>query len=226
MASIKAWHFLPEMGKLSHGDKRPVVVGKTLTTKGTIIPCENGLHASRRITDALSYRAGPILCRVECSGDVIEAETKLVCRRRKCLSMHDITGILRVFAIDCAERSLRFTQDKRAHAAVKAARDYLAGKIELSELNNARDAADAAAYTAYTAYTAAAADAADAAAYTAYTAYTAAANAANAAYAAAYTAAYAAANAAANAAYAARVKARQEERDWQEDHLLELIKDL
>ena len=113
------------------------------------------------------------------------------------------------FACDCAERVLplfeiRYPDDKRPRAAIKAARKCIADDTEEN-----RQRADAAARAAYAASDAAAA--AYAAAYAAYAA-------ARAAYA---DAADYAADAAANAAYAAAYAAA--ERKWQADRIREIV---
>ncbi len=95
----------------------------------------------------------------------------------------------------------KYPDNKAPRQAIQAAKDYLAGTINIDELRSKRAAAyDAAADAAADAY-AAAADAAYDAAYAAYAAAYAAA--ADAAYDAAYAAYAAAAYAAADAAYAA-----------------------
>ena len=72
MTPILAWHFLPESGTLANGDGRPVVAGETLTVAGPLALCTRGLHASRKLTDALKYAPGPVLCRVRLSGEIAE----------------------------------------------------------------------------------------------------------------------------------------------------------
>ena len=102
MKPIKCWHFLQNNKRLQWGTKEVVKVGKTYTCKGNIVMCENGLHGSRKILDALSYAPGSICCRVEIWGEAIEGNDKLVGRNRKVLSIIDATEILRKFARMCA----------------------------------------------------------------------------------------------------------------------------
>jgi hypothetical protein len=217
---VLAWHFLPAMGKLHYKDSRSVVVGETLTHEGPMKICESGLHASEDILDALSFRRGSVLCRVEVSGDIQRQDDKLCGRNRKCLSMRDITAELREFALLCAEKVLpifekKYPNDTRVRDCILVTRKFLKGEASKEELVAARKAA---------AYAAAAADAADDADAAAY----AADDADDAAYAAADDAADDAADAADDAADAAddaaRSKARKEMRDWQRETLLSLIK--
>ena len=102
---IKAWHWLPNDGKLANGDGRQVVAGETYTVWGTIALCSHGLHASRKLMHALGYVPGNILCRVECSGDVVEGDDKLVCTKRKVVWMFDAGPTMVQFAAECAERA-------------------------------------------------------------------------------------------------------------------------
>ena len=169
---ILAWHFLPAVGKLSHNDPRPVIVGEALHHKGPVVCCESGLHASISLRDALSHRCGTVLCRVECWGDVDDTKSdKIAVRHRRCLAMADITPQLRLFAVLCAERALpifekRYPKDKRPRKCIEVTKRYLDSKATLDELRKAR--VNAAAYAdAYAAYAAYAADAAAAYAYAA-----------------------------------------------------------
>ena len=213
---VLAWHFLPALGQLSNGDKRPVVVGETLKHSGKVCICESGLHASVDILDALSYRVGPVLCRVEVWGDLQKLPDKVCGRFRRCLSMRDVTHQLQEFALLCAEHVLpvfekHFPEDRRARNCLEVTRRYLAGKATAEELSSARTVARTAADASVAAHVADAADAAYAAAY--------AADAADASVAAHVAAA--AADAAADAAYAA--DSRNAERAWQRQTLANLV---
>ena len=145
--SILAWHFLPENGRLAYTN-RPVKVGGANTVKPPIVPCQRGLHASVRAIDALEYAPGPVVCRVECSGEIVpHGGDKLACSRRKVLAMADATTLLHEFACWCAEQALARAQDPapRSVAAIAAKRAWLRGEIGDRELAAAREAAWAAA---------------------------------------------------------------------------------
>jgi len=241
-AHILAWHYLPALGQLSHNDKRPVIVGKTLHHKGPVLLCESGLHASVRLVDALSHCCGRFLCRVECWGDVQTHSDKIAVRHRRCLAMADVTPQLRLFAVLCAEHVLpifeaKFPGDRRPRAAVDTAKRYLEGTASrdalitaANEAWNARraSAAASASASAASAYAASAAAASAAAAYAVAAADVASAASASASAAAAYAAvavaAYAAAYAAARRQQAADA-ARAEAREWQERTLISLLPD-
>ena len=99
---IKAWWF-SEGCKLPYGDDRIIKLGETHQTKGEIIPCENGLHASKRIVDALKYAPGTIIWQVELSGTVIKKGDKLCASERTYLSGGvDCSEVLRKFTRLCA----------------------------------------------------------------------------------------------------------------------------
>lgn len=114
---IKAWWFTNSR-KLPNGDGRQIRVGRVHKHKGELLICQSGLHASKRIIDALRYAKGSILCRVECSGDVIEQDDKLVCSERKYLAIVDAEDMLRKFARLCALDVIHLkTGDERAGAS-------------------------------------------------------------------------------------------------------------
>jgi hypothetical protein len=100
MKTVKAWHFLSDSGKLRDG--REVEVGTWLKHSGPAVMCQSGLHASRKVTDALKYAPGSVVCRVECRDIVEEQSDKLLCRERRILWQMDATPILRAFARKCA----------------------------------------------------------------------------------------------------------------------------
>jgi len=146
--TIKAWHFAAQDRKLGYGDGRVIVKGRTLkyTGKEPIKLCERGLHASVRLVDALQYAAGPVICRVELSGEIVRGNDKLVATERKCLWWIDATDVLWEMACWSAEQSLPiwekyYPNDKRPHNAIKARRGWLKGLVSDQELAAAWDAA-------------------------------------------------------------------------------------
>jgi hypothetical protein len=212
-----AWHFLSEDKRLGYGDGRLVEVGQTLECKGDPELCSNGMHGSARLIDAVHYASGPIVCRVEIEGDVIEGEDKLCGRRRTVLWMLDATRILHEFACRCAEDALALVEqpDARSVAAIESKRKWLDGKITDEELDSASAAAWAASRDARAAARAEAWATLDAALYVARAASRAAARAAarDAAWDDALAAAQAAAEAAAEAAWAASSAAARDD-EW------------
>ena len=170
---IRAWHFTDGMFLR---DGQPLVVGKTYTYAGWVKLCESGLHASKRPIDALQYAPGNVVSRVECGGEMLNGDDKLVCTERTVLWAYDAEKVLRHFARLCAldvihswdaptvvVQYLR-TGDESLRdaawwaAAWDAARDDAAGVAAW----DARDAAWAAARDAWDAWVAAGAAARDA----------------------------------------------------------------
>ena len=76
---IKAWHFTSNTLR----DGRPLPApGEVLRHEGDLVICREGLHASRRLIDALKHAPGSMLHRVTCGGEAVEESDKLVCRER------------------------------------------------------------------------------------------------------------------------------------------------
>ena len=92
------WHFVPTDRRLRWDTRELVEVGKTITVDGKLKMCEWGLHASKRVLDALEYSPGPIACLVTLSDDVIHADDKSVASSRTCIAMVNATDILWQFA--------------------------------------------------------------------------------------------------------------------------------
>ncbi len=196
---IRAWHF--SGGTLGYDDGRKVEAGVTYSMLGSSISpelCCRGMHASIRPIDAIKFRKGCIVSRVELWGGVQQGGDKIVARHRKVLWCADATEVLRKFARMCAldvvhlweapDTVLKYlkTGDESLRAkAAETANDaaYAAHAIACATYSD--DDRAAAAYAA-----AAASSAAHAANYASYAAY----NAADVAYdadAAASAAAYA-----------------------------------
>ncbi len=162
---IKAWYFEPEDGKLAYDDNRQIRKGRTHKIKGTPEPCSHGLHASKKLIDALDYAQSSKVWRVELSGAIVSGNDKLAATERTYIQKLDIEDILWEYARKCAldvvhlwdapgvvVRYLK-TGDEDLRAAARAAARDAAGAA-------ARDAAGAAARAAARAAAGAAARAA------------------------------------------------------------------
>jgi hypothetical protein len=190
--------------------KRP---GKWLPKLDNLAMCSTGYH----VCELKDWRrwARADLYLVETKGDGVHSDDKSAFGQIRLVRKVDTwnqDNLVR-FAVKCARRQLKhyetqYPADKRVRDALKAATDYVDGKIDRDSLLKARVAA------------ANAANAADAAAAYAANAAANAANAANAAYAANAAADAAAAYAAANAAYA---DVRSGERNWQDGALKKML---
>jgi hypothetical protein len=96
---VQAWHFT-DGPRLRDGRKLPRVgrwLKHDVEKDGPVEICSSGLHASRRLLDAVTYAPGSLLHRVEV--DVVdEHDDKLVGSRRRILYTVEAAPILRAFA--------------------------------------------------------------------------------------------------------------------------------
>ena len=211
-----AWHFCQNDRKLGYGDSRVIRTGRTYRVDCEPILCQQGLHGSVKLWDALSYARGDILCRVRLGGTIVHGSDKVVATERTVLSMRNVEPLLHEFACRCAERALKCNKvtDKRYWSAIEIKRAWLKGKATDKQMAAAWAAAwDVARPAAWAAARPAAWAAAGAAAWDA---------ARPAAGAAARDAAWAAARAAARDA--AGDAARDAEQRWQSRQLTKLLK--
>ena len=106
MKQVKGWWFGTTDRKLLNSDGRKIVIGKTHKVKGEIVPCEHGLHLSKKIIDALQYAPGPVIYKVVGSGVIVphgNPVDKYVCSERTYIAGGiDLTDTLRLFARKCA----------------------------------------------------------------------------------------------------------------------------
>jgi len=106
MKQVKGWWFGTTDKKLLNGDGRKIVIGETHKVDGEIIPCEHGLHLSKRIIDALQYTPGPVVYRVVGSGVIVSHGSpvdKYACSERTYIAGGiDISDTLSLFARKCA----------------------------------------------------------------------------------------------------------------------------
>jgi hypothetical protein len=138
--SVLAWHFVADTGLLRDGQ---TLARRSYYHLGELKMCVSGLHASIRALDALKYAPGSIVCRVRCSGAIVESDDKLVASERTVLWYADATKALHTFACDEAERALSAMADPdpRSIAAIAVKRRWIDGKATDAELAAARDAA-------------------------------------------------------------------------------------
>jgi len=152
---IRAYHFVG--AKLRDGRDVPPD-GEWLVFDGKPEMCLRGLHASKHPFDALQYAPRNTLCLVECDGEIIEGDDKLVCTRRRILARFDAEAMLFEFARKQAMsvihlwdapaivREFLETGDESKRAAARdAARDAAWDAAWAAARDAARDAARAAA---------------------------------------------------------------------------------
>jgi len=100
---MKAWYFSNGDRRLRNGDGREIRIGETHAVSGDIELCSHGLHASKKVIDAIYYAPGNIVYRVEMWGKVEEGGDKVVAQKRTYLSGGiDVSETLRKFARMCA----------------------------------------------------------------------------------------------------------------------------
>src|ERR1019366_8082434 len=119
-ATIYAWPFVPSNLRLAHSGE-PVEVGRTYHVKGKIIPCEDGLHGSIRLIDALGYASSSILTRCRYDGTIVHEQDKLAASERTIIWLGDIKSILHEAACVFAEGALHSSKktDPRSRQALK-----------------------------------------------------------------------------------------------------------
>ena len=116
------WHFLAKDRRLKYGDKRLVNAGETLRTEDTPVMCMRGMHASKRIMDALKYAPtdAAIVCHVRLSDGVLHSDDKSVAHERTCIWWVHAEAVLHEFACRCTEDALALikTPDPRRIATI------------------------------------------------------------------------------------------------------------
>ena len=150
-----AWHFIGRDLRCRY-DRRPVppptlvdgewLPGAWLGVDGKPEMCRHGLHASARLIDALGYAVGPILCRVELAGRVMQDSKKSCAQRRRVIWWADVGPLLREWSADIAEQACRDAgvTDDRIYRVCELARMYARGQASFAEMSAARHSAIAA----------------------------------------------------------------------------------
>ena len=147
------WHFLPADRRL-RGSREVVEAGRTYRAEGPLVMCRNGMHASTRALDALSYAPGPVVSRVELLGERLDASDKSCARERPVLWIADAATVLHEFACAVAMDALHLTEargagvDPCSWAAIETKRRWLRGEATDAELRAAWSAAWSAAWRA------------------------------------------------------------------------------
>ena len=143
---LLVWHFLRQNWETNSGSIK-TKVGDTYHVEPPIKICSHGMHGSRKVLDALSHLAGPILTLCEVWGEFAEQSDKIVAEYRRPLWGKDISTELNEWACCNAEVALLVAEieDSRCWEAIEAKRAWLRGEISDKELAAARAAALAAA---------------------------------------------------------------------------------
>jgi outer membrane protein assembly factor BamB len=97
------WWFSENSKRLGYKDNRKIKLGITHKVKGKPVLCKHGLHASKKIIDALEYARGDIIWKVELGGVVLKGDDKMVATERTYIDGGvDISEVLKKFARMCA----------------------------------------------------------------------------------------------------------------------------
>jgi len=162
MKPVKAWYFSDATKKLLHGDGRGIAIGVTHEVKGELKLCVTGLHASKKLIDALLYAPGSVVWQVELSGKILKGDNKMCASKRTYLAGGiDISKVLRKFARlqalsvidkwDCPDivRKWLETGDESIRSAAKSAAGLTAeAAAEAAAESAAWSAAESAAWAA------------------------------------------------------------------------------
>ena len=92
---MMGWHFTDEFEELRFGDGRKIKVGITHTVDCEPILCQQGLHASKTVFDALREAPGTILHRVRLEGKIVHGKDKSAATSRTYLARIDAGPILK-----------------------------------------------------------------------------------------------------------------------------------
>ena len=108
------------------------VVGEWRHVQGTIRACGNGLHASKRITEALGYVQGDVLARVEVKGESDERDDKSAHQSMRIVKAYRWTKLdsvaLAVYVAELVIDNFESARpgDDRPRKAIESAKAYLA----------------------------------------------------------------------------------------------------
>ena len=123
---VRAWHFLPETYRTRFSNE-PVTAGTVLRVRPPLGLCQRGLHGSRRVLDALNSAPGPILCRTEHRGTIVEGHDKLCSSVREVLWTLDARWHLLEFAMNAYGRGGRPDASERLKLCLRSEGGYAGG---------------------------------------------------------------------------------------------------
>ena len=125
------WHFLSNDYRLRYDDHRLVKKKIWIQAKECNNPvlCYKGMHASKRLFDALGFAPGSVLCRVKVRGKIKYASDKFVGMERFVVEMKNMDDIFEKFALWCYERALtkNGTTNKKCWSVAKLKKYLLDG---------------------------------------------------------------------------------------------------
>jgi len=146
MKTIKCYRFVKE-DLTSENGEMSWKIGEWNKISGETVCCSNGLHAALTPRDSIRNVYGQRWFIAEARGEIVKQENKFAASEMR-LVQEIPKIILQRFSIWCAEDCLsyyekKYPNDTRVTDCIRAAEDYLDGKIEVDELTKKREAAAA-----------------------------------------------------------------------------------
>jgi len=124
------------MGLNSYHGTKKWKVGKWYGVKGELGMCSNGLHASEKILDAMSYVPMECLARVEVRGDSLKQDDKQCWSEMRIIRAwkweKNDSVALAIYAAEMVLKNFekKYPKDKRPREAIQAAKKWLKDPTE------------------------------------------------------------------------------------------------
>ena len=158
MSKQRYWHLCPVdkdgVARLGYDDGRQVKVGETLRVAGEPVLCGHGLHASKKLSDALEHIDGVnlSLCRVTLGGEIIHDDDKSCASARTVVVRLDSAAteeLLRDYARWCALQVIDlWYAPSIVRQWLETGEESISDEAWEAAWSAAREAADAAAWSA------------------------------------------------------------------------------
>jgi CheY-like chemotaxis protein len=135
---MRGWHFVgPDLTLRFSGE--PLELGNVYAAQGSIRLCDNGMHASGHLLDALKYANSTHACYVEIRGDLRVADDKFCGRYRWVLGHGELDLVLHRLALKAADMAIS-AADLRSDAltdALEAKRGWIERRVSENRLAEA-----------------------------------------------------------------------------------------
>jgi hypothetical protein len=147
MTTIKCYRFVKD-DLTSEKGEMSWKIGEWNKVNGKIVCCSNGLHAGLTPRDSLRNVYGQRWFISEARGEIVNQNNKFASSEMR-LVQEIPKIVLQIFALWCATDCLKsyeskFPNDTRVSDCIKAAEDFLDGKIKMDDLNKKRQSASGA----------------------------------------------------------------------------------
>lgn len=135
---MRGWHFVePDLRLRFSGE--PLELGNVYSARGTTRLCDNGMHASGRLLDALKYANSTHACYVEIRGDLKVGDDKFCGRYRWVLGHGELDLVLHRLAVKAADMAIS-AADLKIDAltdALEAKRGWIERRVSANRLAEA-----------------------------------------------------------------------------------------